>query len=63
VNAFKGVVLILVGTAWGLLGTYVLASLTENPFYDGARFEQEIAFFIMLLGIVPFGVGINRLVK
>jgi hypothetical protein len=63
-NAFRGVVLMLVGTAWGLLWITVFASIQNLPTGPSGTTAIQIAvFFIMLFGIVPFGFGINRLVR
>jgi hypothetical protein len=63
VNAFEGVVLISIGVAWGVLWVSVFASITDDAFVSDTRVLQITIFFVMLLGILPFGFGIDRLVK
>jgi hypothetical protein len=60
---FKGVVLTLVGTAWAFFWVFIFASITDHSFYDNTGLVQVIVFFVMLLGIVPFGLGISRLTE
>ena len=62
-NAFKGVALILVGTAWGLFWITLFASIRDLPDPSDTRLIQTTLFFVMLLGVVPFGFGINRLIR
>ena len=61
VEAFKGVVLILVGTAWAFLCLFIFTSITYS-FYD--TLDTRLALlFLMLLGVVPISFGMNRLVS
>jgi hypothetical protein len=64
-KTFKGVVLILVGTAWALLWLFIFASIVDHPFYDTieTRIMQAALFFVMLLGMVPVGFGINQFIR
>jgi hypothetical protein len=65
-NVFKGVALILVGTAWGLLWVTILASIRDLPNPSDTsdiKLIQTALFFVILLGVVPFGFGINRLIR
>jgi hypothetical protein len=62
-NAFKGVALILVGTAWGLFWIALFASIRDLPDPLDTRLIQTSLFFVMLLGVVPFSFGINRLIR
>ena len=64
-KAFKSVVLILAGTAWALLWLCIFTSITDHPFYDtlDTRLMQATLLFVMLLGMVPFGFGINQLIR
>jgi hypothetical protein len=64
-KAFKSVVLILLGTAWGLFWLLVFASITDHASYDvvDTRAMQTTLFFVMLLGIVRLGIGINRFIR
>ena len=62
-NDFKGFALIFVGTAWGLLWITIFASIPDHYFYDDTRLVQGTVFLVMSLCILPFGFGINRLIK
>jgi hypothetical protein len=74
-NAFKGIVLMLVGIAWALLWLTIFTSIADLPtdpplvaqkllsLPSDTRLIQASLFFIMLLGLVPFGFGINRLIR
>jgi hypothetical protein len=62
-NAFKGVALVFVGTAWGLFWITLFASIRDLPDPSDTRLIQIALFFVMLLGVVPFGFGINRLIR
>ena len=74
-NAVKGIVLMLVGIAWALLWLTIFTSIADLPtdpplvaqkllsLPSDTRLIQASLFFIMLLGLVPFGFGINRLIR
>jgi hypothetical protein len=74
-NALKGIVLVLVGIAWALAWLTIFTSIADLPtdpplvaqnlvsLPPDTRLIQATLFFVMLLGVVPFGFGINRLVR
>jgi hypothetical protein len=74
-NAFKGIVLVLVGIAWASLWLSIFTSIADLPtdpplvvqnlvsLPSDTRLTQAALFFFMLLGVVPFGFGINRLIR
>jgi hypothetical protein len=74
-NAFKGIVLVLVGIAWALAWLTIFTSIPDLPtdpplvaqnlvsLPSDTRLTQATLFFVMLLGVVPFGFGISRLIR
>jgi hypothetical protein len=74
-NALKGIVLVLVAIAWALAWLTIFTSIADLPsdpplvaqnlvsLPSDTRLIQATLFFVLLLGFLPFGFGINRLIR
>jgi hypothetical protein len=65
-NFFRSVVLIVVGMVTSLFGVFILTSITNDPSFTNvpdAKLLQTICFLVMLIGVVPFGLGIAGLFR
>jgi hypothetical protein len=61
----RSVVLVIVGYVWVLFWFSLLSSITDDPSYSSISHIPWKAtfFFVMLMGLAPFGFGLIRLVS
>lgn len=61
----RNVLLVIVGYVWALFWFSLLLSITDDPSYSSIINLPWKAtfFFVMLMGLVPLGFGLTRLVR
>ena len=58
--------MIIFGIVWSLFWLTVLTTITNDPGVSGnadLKVFQTVCFFIMCLGVVPFGIGVARIAR